>query len=132
MVFPAVTSVYAAILALLFAGLSIWVIAGRARFRVNHGDGGQDELNRRIRAHGNFAEYVPLILLLVALNEADGASHGTVHLLLLPLLLARLMHPIGMVAPIGSKQQGIFRGAGATVTLLILIVSAVVLLVRVA
>jgi uncharacterized protein len=132
MAFPALTSLYAALLALVFAALSIWVVAGRAQFRVNHGDGGNEDLNRRIRAHANFAEYVPLILLLVALLEAGGAGRGTVHALLLPLLVARLMHPIGMVAPVGSRQQGVFRGVGASATLLILVVSAVLLLVRVA
>ncbi len=111
-------------------GLSIWVIAGRAKHRVHHGDGGNDEMNRRIRAHANFAEYVPMILLLVALLEASGAGRGTVHALLLPLLAARLMHPIGMVAPVASLQQGIFRGVGASVTMLILVVASVLLLFR--
>jgi uncharacterized membrane protein YecN with MAPEG domain len=132
MAYPTLTGLYAAALALVFAGLSIWVIAGRAKYRVNHGDGGHDDMNRRIRAHGNFTEYVPLILLLVALLEAGGAGHGTVHALLLPLLAARLMHPIGMVAPVGSLQQGIFRGVGASVTLLILTAASVLLLVRLA
>ena len=132
MAYPALTGLYAALLALVFAGLSIWVIAGRAKHRVHHGDGGNDDLNRRIRAHANFAEYVPMILLLVALLEAGGAGRGTVHALLLPLLAARLMHPIGMVAPVASLQQGIFRGIGASVTMLILVVASVLLLVRLA
>jgi uncharacterized membrane protein YecN with MAPEG domain len=131
MTFPALTAIYAALLALLFVALSIWVIAGRAKHRVHHGDGGNDDLNRRIRAHANFAEYVPLILLLVALLEAGGAGRGTVHALLLPLLAARLMHPVGMVAPVASVQQGVFRGIGASATMLILAAAAILLLIRV-
>ncbi len=51
-----VTPGYAAILAIYYAVLSAWVVLGRATFRIHHGDGGNAELNRRIRAHGNFAE----------------------------------------------------------------------------
>lgn len=131
MVFPALTSLYAALLALVFFALSVWVVAGRAQYRVNHGNGGQGALQRRIRAHGNFAEYVPLILLLVALLEGGGAGRTTVHLLLAPLLIARLMHPVGMVAPEASMQQYVFRGAGATATWVILLAAAVLLLLRV-
>lgn len=131
MVFPALTSLYVAVLALVFFALSIWVVAGRAQYRVNHGDGGQGALQRRIRAHANFAEYVPLILLLVALLEGGGAGRITVHALLAPLVIVRLMHPIGMVAPENSMQQYVFRGAGATVTWVILVAAAVLLLMRV-
>jgi uncharacterized membrane protein YecN with MAPEG domain len=96
--FPIVTAAYAGFLSLIFAALSAWVIVGRGQFGVYHGDGGKAELNWRIRAHGNFAEYVPLILLLVAFLETTGAGHAMVHALLLTLVVARVMHPIGMVA----------------------------------
>ena len=132
MVFPILTTAYAAVLSLIFALLSAWVIAGRGRFGVLHGDGGKEQLNRRIRAQANFAEYVPLILLLAAFLEAGGARRSTVHALLLVLTAARIMHPIGMVAREGALQQFVFRGASAAATLLVLVVSAVLLLVRLA
>jgi uncharacterized membrane protein YecN with MAPEG domain len=130
MVFPAVTAVYAAVLALIFMGLTIWVSMGRLLFRINHGDGGNVVLNRRIRAHANFAEYVPLILLLVALLEAGGAARFTIHALLLPLTIARVMHPIGMVARDFSAMQFTFRGPGAAVTWVVMVVAAVLLLIQ--
>lgn len=128
--FPSLTSAYAAILALIFAALSAWVVAGRGQFAVLHGDGGKAQLNRRIRAHGNFAEYVPLILLLTALLEGGGAGRATVHALLLPLVVARLMHPIGMIAPENSFQQYAFRATSVVATLLILTAAAILLLLR--
>jgi len=131
MQFPAVTSGYAAVLALIFVALSGWVIAGRGQFRVNLGDGGQADMNRRIRAHGNFAEYVPLVLLLAALLETSGTSRPTIHVLLLTLVVARILHPIGLVAPEASLQQYACRGGSAVATLLILLIAAVLLLVRV-
>jgi uncharacterized protein len=132
MSFPALTAIYAAVLALIYAVLSAWVVAGRIAFRVNHGDGGHIPMNRRIRAHANFAEYVPLILLLVGLLEADSASRLTIHALLLPLVIARILHPIGMLAPEASAQQFALRGPSAMVTWLVLVIAAVLLLLRLA
>jgi uncharacterized membrane protein YecN with MAPEG domain len=130
MQYPALTSVYAAILALIFAAVSIWVSQGRGQFKILHGDGGNSGLQRRIRAHANFAEYVPLIVVLVALLEAGGAPRAEVHALLAPLVIARAMHPVGMVAGEGAPQQYLFRGVGATVTVLVMVAASVLLLAR--
>lgn len=130
MQFPDLTSVYAALLALIYAALSVWVIVGRGQTRVMMGDGSNDGLTVRIRSHGNFGEYVPLILILVAMLESSHTSRFTIHLLLLPLLIARVAHPFGLMAPNGSVQQGVLRGGGIAVTLLVMIASAVLLLLR--
>ena len=129
MTYPLVTSGYAAFLALIFVAISAWVVAGRAAFKVNYGDGGDDRLTRRMRAHANFAEYVPLILILVALLEARATSRFTIHALLLPLVIARALHPFGMLARDGSRQQLAFRGSTTMVTWLVLVAAAVLLLV---
>ena len=129
MAFPFVTSVYAALLALLYLALSAWVSAGRTRLKVMLGDGGDANLLARIRAHANFAEYVPLILILVAMLEERRTSIFIIHALLLTLLVARIMHPIGMAAPDGSARSSMFRGIGAGANLLVLIAAAVILLV---
>jgi uncharacterized membrane protein YecN with MAPEG domain len=130
MIVPAVTAFYAAILALIFAVLSGWVIAGRFNMQILHGDGGSDEMNRRIRAHGNFAEYVPLILLLTGYFESSGGSRYIVRILLIVLIVARLMHPVGMVAPPDSLQQYAFRATSVITTITILAVVAVLVLLR--
>lgn len=131
MIYPATTAVFASLLALLYAGLSIWVVTGRVSGDVLHGDGGEGSLNKRIRSHGNFAEYVPLALVLVALLEAGGAAHGLVLALLIVLLVGRLLHPIGMFAPKNSPQQFVCRGGGILATMTVLIISSLALLVRV-
>lgn len=130
MVFPVVTAVAAAVLGLIFVALSAWVMAGRLSTGVLHGDGGKEVLNRRTRAHANFIEYVPLILLLAALLEGGGGSRTLIEVLLMVLVVARLMHPFGMLAPPNSAQQYVFRGAPASATLVVLVVAAVALLVR--
>jgi uncharacterized membrane protein YecN with MAPEG domain len=130
MMFPAITAFYAALLGIVFALLSAWVIAGRFTLRILHGDGGNATMARRMRTHANFAEYVPLILILVACFEASGGSRFIVRALLVPLVFARIMHPIGMVAPPNSVQQYAFRATSVVATLVILSVAAISLLLR--
>ncbi|MFH6782675.1 MULTISPECIES: MAPEG family protein [Methylobacterium] len=132
MVFPSLTAAYGAVLALLFAGLSIWVMARRLSANVLHGDGGDAVLLHRARAQANFAEYVPLILLLVGLLEAHGASRALVHGLLVVLLVGRALHPFGMTAPANSPRQFACRGGGILATFAVLIVAALALLLRLA
>lgn len=130
MIFPSTTAVFAALLAIVYVGLAGWVVAGRVGTDTLHGDGGRPDLLKRIRSHGNFAEYVPFALILIALLEASGASHGLVLTLLIVLLVARLLHPVGMLAPKNSPQQFACRGGGIVATLLVMLVAAVTLLLR--
>jgi uncharacterized membrane protein YecN with MAPEG domain len=130
MVFPVVTAAAAAVLGLIFAALSAWVMAGRLSMGVLPGDGGKEVLNRRTRAHTNFIEYLPLILLLAPLPEGGGISRTLIEVLLVVLVVARLMHPFGMLAPPNSAQQYMFRGGAASATLAVLAVAAVALLVH--
>jgi uncharacterized membrane protein YecN with MAPEG domain len=130
MTFPALTAFYAALLALFYAGMSLWVIMGRVSDDVLHGDGGHQGLQKRIRSHGNFAEFVPLTLLLIAFLEAGGAGRTLVQTLLVILLVARLLHPIGLFAQKNSVQQFACRGGGVFGTLGVMITAAIMLLVR--
>jgi uncharacterized membrane protein YecN with MAPEG domain len=132
MIFPAITAFYAALLGLVHFGLSGWVVAGRGQYKAIHGDGGNDGLSKRIRAHANFAEYVPLILLLLAFLEASGGNHTALRIMLIALVVARVLHPFGMVARMNSPQQFAFRGVPALITFAVLLVSSVLLLVRLA
>ena len=114
---PSIMPWYAAALALIFVGLSIRVIRGRGLHRINLGSGGVDDMERRIRAHGNFAEYVPLTLLLILVDEIRGLPPLAVHGLCLCLLLGRLSHAWGVSR---REHHAAFRvgGMGATLTAL--------------
>lgn len=68
---------YAAVVGLIFIGLSILTIAERRKASVYLGAGDNDRLLRRIRAHANFAEYVPLALILIAGVAIAGAPPGS-------------------------------------------------------
>jgi uncharacterized membrane protein YecN with MAPEG domain len=78
---PLVTPLYAALAAAMMIVLSLRVIGARRSRRVAIGDGADEEVARRIRAHGNFAEYAPLALLLILLLELGGAPAWQLHLL---------------------------------------------------
>ena len=62
-----VTPLYVALLALWLLVLSARVIRERQAARVSLGDGGNRRLQRAIRGHANFVEYVPLALLMLAI-----------------------------------------------------------------
>ena len=86
-----VTPIYAGLLALLFFVLSLRVVKLRGH-GASLGDGCNPVLLRRIRAHGNFAEYVPFILLMMGMLELSHFSSYLLHALGVTLVIARLLH----------------------------------------
>lgn len=89
---PMIVPFYAAVLGLIFIFLSARVIIARRQFRVRLGSGGQELLERRIRVQGNFAEYVPLTVILLTFLELDGAARWLIHILCIALILGRCLH----------------------------------------
>ena len=128
---PAITATYLAVLALLYAALGLRVARLRRRKRAVFGDGDNAELRAAIRGHANFAEYVPIIVLMVAILEASGSSALTIHLLMGALLLSRVLHPIGMHASPRTLQFNLGRVAGITITVTVLIAAALLILFRI-
>ncbi len=103
-----ITLLYAGLLGLLFLLLSFWVVKRRAQFKVMIGEGEAPELLAAIRTHGNFAEYVPLTLLLMALCELAGAGGLWLHLGGGMLLAGRVLHAIGMQIPKAPNLPRLF------------------------
>lgn len=87
---------YAALLGLMFVTLSVRTIRLRQRLGIGLGDGGNETLRRAMRVHANFAEYVPLGLILIFLVEEQGAPAILVHGLCLGVLLGRVSHAWGV------------------------------------
>ena len=115
-----IIALYAALLALLYIALTINVIRLRYKHKISLGHRDIPELERAIRAHGNFAEYVPLTLIMVGLSAHLGAPPWVLHLLGGALLLARLSHAYYLCV----KYKTIFRQIGVVLTLLILLISS--------
>ena len=116
-----ITPFYAGLLALWFLVLSVRVVQ-RRQGGIFLGDGGDPQMLRVIRGHANFTEYVPLILLLMALLELGHTSSYLLHAAGIALLVARLLH--GYALSFTQKFRfGRFYGAG--LTLLVLLVCGV-------
>jgi len=84
-------------LTLIFLWLSLRVIRYRRGERIPLGSGGNAALERAVRAHANFAEFVPFAALLLILAEWGGAWPWLLHALGVLLVAARLSHGIGIV-----------------------------------
>jgi uncharacterized membrane protein YecN with MAPEG domain len=91
-----VVPLYAALLAVLFVALGVRTLLLRRRLGIGIGDGDDPAMLRAIRVHANFAEYVPMALLLLCLVELRGAGPLLLHALSLALLAGRLSHAFGV------------------------------------
>lgn len=111
-----ITPFYAGLLALWFFVLSARVMQ-RRQDGIVLGDGGDPRMLRVIRGHANFAEYVPLILLLMAMLELGRTSIYVLHALGITLLVARLLHGYALSFTEFFKF-GRFVGAGLTMLVL--------------
>lgn len=123
---PAI-AIYAAILAVIYVGLSARVIRLRGKLRIGVGDGGNPTMLRAMRVHANFAEYVPLAVLLIFLMESGGANRLLVNMLGITLVLGRLAHGYGVSQPVENFR---FRIAGMVLTFATMIVAALYIIGR--
>lgn len=97
-----VSTITAGVLGLLLLFLSAYVIAGRVKFKINLGDGGNENLRQRIRVQANFTEYVPLALILIMLIEYGQIGPAwLVRALAITLVAARVLHAQGLLSNSG-------------------------------
>ena len=94
-----ITSVIASVLTIIFVKLSFAVIGLRRKNKVGLGSGGHENLERAIRAQGNFAEYVPFGIILIACLELNGAPWWLVAAPGVSLIIGRLIHVVGINTP---------------------------------
>lgn len=119
-----IVAVYAALLGLVFIGLSILTVRTRRKMRISLGTGNNEMLQRRIRAHANFAEYVPMALILIAAAVTAGAPAWFVHACGIVLVAGRLCHARAIYD--GTKT---FRVYGILSTFLVIIAASAYTLV---
>ncbi|MCC1497925.1 MAPEG family protein [Alcanivorax sp. 1008] len=125
---PDITALYTALFLLLMLALAANVVRWRLKAKISLGDGGNKDLAGAMRCHGNATEYVPLVLLGMALLEMLGASNMAMHLYGGLFLLARLAHALGMSQP---KKVNVLRQLGIVISWGIMLSVAVHLLVKV-
>jgi hypothetical protein len=117
-----VTSFIAAVLTGIFIKLSFAVIGLRRKNKVGLGSGGHDDLERAIRAQGNFAEYVPFGLILLACLELNGAVWWLVAIPGVTLIIGRLIHVVGINTPPPDFNKRVLGMKFTFMTLMALVV----------
>lgn len=111
-----ITLTLAAACAFLNLWLAIRCAAKRIDGKVLHGDGGDALLARRMRAHANFVEYTPIVLILFGLVEMALEASLWLWIAALAYAAARIAHGFGMEA----DKPAPLRAIGAMLTWIIM------------
>lgn len=120
-----ITTFTAALAALALVALSVPVSMRRFAVRRHSGDGGDAILARRIRTQGNFIEYVPIALIVLALVEGGGSHRAWALTIAVLLIVGRAFHAVGMRGP--SRP---LKAVGMVATWSSLAVGGIALLLR--
>ena len=110
---------------LTFAGaaaiLHIWLAARVSRLRAAHkvsiGDGGNEALVRRMRAHANYGENMPIVLIMIGLIELAGGDARILWGAGIIFILSRILHGFGMDQQSPSRLR-MFGMIGSTIVLI--------------
>jgi uncharacterized protein len=124
--FP-VTSIYAALCALIILFLAVRVVQVRRSEKIGIGVGDNRTLERRVRIHANAVEYVPMALILLGLAESAGLAAVGLHAAGATLVLARLLHAYGMTHSAGHSFG---RFWGVLLTWIVLLSLSLTLLIH--
>jgi uncharacterized membrane protein YecN with MAPEG domain len=116
-----ITLLYAGLCALLVLILAMRVAFWRFKHKIGLGDGGDKELLKRVRAHGNAVEYLPLCLILLGGMELNGYPNSLIHGFGAALFVSRVAHAWGVSRSSGSS---IGRLSGMVVTWAIMLAMA--------
>ena len=120
-----ITPLLAGVFGLMYLFLSISVIRIRYSANISLGTRDNDELEKEVRIHANFAEYLPFCLLLFWFVESITFNSRLVFWLGSLLLVARVAHVLGMK---DSKSLLILRRFGVVATFAVMLISCVYLI----
>jgi len=117
-----ITMLYAGILGVISILLAFGVGRQRGKTGISVGTGDSAELFIANRRHGNFVEFVPLALILMALLEFNGVGATATHSFGAVLVISRICHPLGMKAGVDTHP---LRAVGAIGTVLLTLVLSI-------
>lgn len=113
------TAPFIAILLLMQVFLSIRTSTVRAKLDIDYGDKGDLAMLKAIRAHGNFIEYVPMVLIAMGASEMVGAPVWLLTVCGWVLVIARSSHAAHMMGYGGQATR--IGGAVLTTTLMVVL-----------
>lgn len=119
-----ITSLTAAVAAIMLVILGFATGMRRTQTKILLGTGDDDILLRRVRAHGNFIEYVPIALILLALAEVAGTGDALLWTIAGLLVAGRALHIVGILGTVIPA-----RAAGMLMTIASILLGSGILLV---
>ena len=122
-----ITGLYTGILGLIMLVLATRVSRQRILLKSSISLDASPELFEAVRRHGNFVEWVPFVLLLMAIAESNGLAPLHLHIAGGLLVFARILHPLGIRH---NPSPHPLRAIGATLTFLIALVLCVVVIAQ--
>ena len=122
----AISALYAGLLTLLVVLLGLVVINLRRSLRVGIGDGGNHDLARAVRVHGNAIENIPLFLLLLVMYELNRGSVTWLHIFGAVFFISRVVHAWGLFSSSGASMGRLVGAVGTYACLLGLAISNLV------
>jgi hypothetical protein len=117
---PIITTLYAGLLGLMSIAIAYKAGSMRGKSGISLGHGDNKELLLAMRRHANFAEFVPMALIIIALLEMNGVPKLAVHAMGASLVLFRACHAIGIGAD-NLAGKGRYVGAAGTALLTVVI-----------
>ena len=110
-----ITALYAGILTVFALYLSFRAggFRGKTGISVLFGEPQNMELAERVRAHQNFLEYVPMLIILMGVIELNGGSATFLHVVGGLLIISRIAHAVGLKHD-NMAHPGRLVGAGGT------------------
>lgn len=120
-----VTALYTALFLLLMVALAANVVRLRMSEGVSLGDGDNKRLRAAIRTHGNATEYVPLVLIGMAILEGLGVAPSLLFLYGGVFFLGRILHVLGLAQ---ARSVNKLRQSGIVLSWLTMITLAIHLL----
>ncbi len=102
---PTIALIFTALHIVLMLFLAYRVAAHRHAAKIGLGVGGDHKLERKVRAHANLVENVPMALLALALLELCGLTATWLYAFGSVLFIGRLLHAFGL-----SRKSGYSPG----------------------
>jgi uncharacterized protein len=96
----------AGIAALINFWLALRCGQARGKENVSVGDGGSEFLIRRMRAHANFIEFTPIVLILIGLIEYATGTSMWLWVVMAIYMLGRVAHAFGMDGAMKARMAG--------------------------
>lgn len=118
-----IVALYLGLNAFVLLGLFVNVVRFRAaQKQIAPGSMGDERLTAAIRAHANYTENAPAVLLMLAVLAALGSTPLFLHVYGAVFTVARVLQAVGMMSP---KQPNLPRMVGTMATVMVLVVGGV-------